>query len=389
MDHIVVVGASAAGLAAGEALRKQGYDRRLTFVGSEPHLPYDRPPLSKQVLRGTWDRERTRLRGSDALDRLDAEWRLGRSAVGLDVGDRQLSLSDGEAITFDGLVVATGVTPRQLGGELRGVHVLRTLDDAVKLRDAMIAQGGLVVVGAGFLGAEVAAVARELGLRVTMIDPLSGPMVTQLGAEVAGLFAKLHRTNGVDLRLGVGVAEILGHEGQVSGVLLNNGESIATRTVLVAIGTTPNTRWITDSGLVVSNGVDCNEFCEAGPGIVGAGDVANWYHRGFARRLRIEHRMNATEQGRAAAQTLLGDRVAFSPVPYFWTDQYHVQVQVYGMPSADAELSIVSGDPADDQFAVAYLLNGRTVAGLTWNVPREALKLRQQVLDEMLDNASA
>jgi NADPH-dependent 2,4-dienoyl-CoA reductase/sulfur reductase-like enzyme len=382
LSRIVVVGASVAGLTAAEALRREGFTGRLTLVGAEKHLPYDRPPLSKQVLSGSWSPAKVALRGADAIAGLDAEWLLGRTATALDVDARKVTLSDGEVLGYDGLVIATGVTPRSLphGHELAGVHLLRTLDDALALREGLAAAKSVVVIGAGFLGAEAAAVAREQGLAVTLADPLPSPMIRQLGAPMGELLAALHRRHGVDVRTGVGVAGLTGTDGRVTGVDLDDGSTLTPDVVLVSIGSVPSVGWLAGSGLSLGNGVDCDELCQAARGVVAAGDVASWPHPDLG-RTRVEHRMNATEQGIAAAKTLLGKGSPFLPVPYFWTDQFDVKIQAYGMPSQEADFEIVAGDAAEGKFAALYGIDGRVTAALSWNLPREARALRKHVVE--------
>jgi 3-phenylpropionate/trans-cinnamate dioxygenase ferredoxin reductase subunit len=391
MDRIVVVGASAAGLASAETLRREGFDGELVMVGDEVHFPYDRPPLSKQVMSRTWPSERVFLRKEAAIRQLDAQWRLGVRAVGLSVTAQTVFLSNGIDQHFDGLVIATGVTPRRLssGHELAGVHVLKTLDDAIAIRDGLGQSRRLVVVGAGFLGSEVAASAAMLGVKVTLVDPLPVPMTRQLGADIGRLIASLHERHGIELRLGVGVAKLVGESGHVTGVQLDDGTVVAADLVLVAVGSSPNTGWLVDSGVTLGNGVECDEYCRAAPGIVAAGDVASWYHLTLNTRLRVEHRTNATEHGAAAAHSLLGvDERPFVPVPFFWTDQYDVKIQMYGVPGAYTDTVIVRGDVADGRFALAYRRNGRTCAFLAWNMPRESLELRAQLVADLAVDAS-
>ncbi|WP_260430934.1 NAD(P)/FAD-dependent oxidoreductase [Nocardioides sp. LS1] len=389
--RVVIVGASQAGLAAAETLRKEGFNGGLTIVGSETHLPYQRPPLSKHVLAGAWSHERTFLRHEHELEALGASWRLGVSAVALDRANRRVELSDGSNVEFDGLVIATGASPRRMGvgHELHGVHVLRTLDDAAAIGAELTAGRRLTIIGAGFLGCEVAAVARKAGMHVDIIDPLPGPMIRQLGQDVAARMAAVHLSNGTKMHLGAGVADFKKRLGHVTGVELTDGSTLDSDLVLVAVGAVPNTQWLAGNGLSLTKGIDCDEFCRAAPGIVAAGDVASWIHPIYRRRVRIEHQTNAIEQGVAAARALLDKAVEpFAPIPYFWTDQYDVKVQVYGIPHAEAATTIVRGDPEDGRFAVAYHHDRRKVAILTWNLPREAVKLRGELVDELQASTS-
>jgi NADPH-dependent 2,4-dienoyl-CoA reductase/sulfur reductase-like enzyme len=383
LRDVVVVGAAAAGLTTAEALRRAGYDGKLTMIGAEEHLPYDRPPLSKQILAGTWERDKINLRQPDALSTLDAEWLLGSPATGLDVAARQVTLGNGTVVGYDGLVVATGVTPRQLpfGHELSGVHTLRTVDDALALRERLTAGTRLVIVGCGFLGAETAAVAAGLGADVTLVDPLPAPMIRQFGATIGGEIAKLHESHGVQVLTSIGVAGISGVGGRVTSVALDDGRTLPADVVLVAIGSIPATGWLADSGLSLGNGIDCDEQLQAAPGIVAAGDVASWPHPQLDERIRLEHRMNATEQGLAAANTLLGKGTPFAPVPYFWTDQYDVKIQAYGTFPADAELAYIDGDPAEGKFTAEYRRGARVYGVLGWNMPKQTRTLRARILD--------
>ena len=321
MRHrVVVVGGSAAGLTAAETLRRRGYDGVLTLVGDEPHLPYDRPPLSKQILAGTWEPQRIMLRDDQALRALEADLLLGRAAVRLDIAQRRVLLDGGATVRYDALIIATGVRPRRLAGaDLIGVHVLRTLDDAVALRAELLEHHPrVVVVGGGFLGAEVAAVAREMGLEVTLVEPLPVPMWRQLGGRIGALIRRLHRDHGVVVRCGVGVSRLLDTNGRVTAVELADHSVLGADVVVMAVGATPATGWLAGSGLRVDNGVRCDARCQAAPDIYAAGDVASWYNIHFGTRMRVEHRFNATEQAIAAAGNLLGDDRPFAPVPYFW-----------------------------------------------------------------------
>ncbi|MFF5145000.1 NAD(P)/FAD-dependent oxidoreductase [Streptomyces sp. NPDC013157] len=352
MNRIVVVGASAAGLAAAETLRREGYDGTLTLVGDELHAPYDRPPLSKQVLSAEWAPDRVTLRAPGELDSLGLELRLGVAASGLDVADRTVRLADGSAVPYDGLIVATGVRPRRLPGE--GAHVLRTLDDALTLRERLGPGQRLVVVGAGFLGAEAAAVAWRLGARVTLLEPAQVPLAHAVGEEVGRVLSRAHLERGVDLRTGVAVTEVT--EVTDDGVRLADGQEIEADEVLVAIGSLPNVEWLAGSGLTVGDGIVCDEYCEAARGVYAAGDVARWYNPLFGVSMRIEHRTNAAEQGVAAARNLLdpGARKAFAPVPYFWSDQYEMKIRAYGYLRGHEEVRVVEGDLEEGRFVAAY-----------------------------------
>ncbi|MEV6611205.1 FAD/NAD(P)-binding oxidoreductase [Kutzneria sp. NPDC051319] len=373
---IAVVGASAAGLTAAQTLRREGYEGPLTVVGDEEHMPYDRPPLSKQVLSGVWEPSKIALQST--VD--DIEWRLGVRAVGLDVGGRRLALSTGDSLTYDKLVIATGVTPRRLpfGQDLAGVHTLRTLPDALAFKEELATARSVVIVGAGFMGSEVAAVASGMGADVTVVDPLSAPMIRQFGPWLGGLVAKLHADHGVRMRLGVGVTGLVG-SGRVEGVELADGTVLPADVVLVAIGSVPNTAWLAGSGLSLTDGVDCDSLCRAAPNVVAAGDVASWTHPVHGRRIRVEHRMNATEQGMAAARTLLGKGEPYSPIPYFWTDQYDVKIQAYGTFPEDAVPSVAAGDVGAGRFTALYVADGRVAGVVGWNLPRDTRQLRARI----------
>jgi 3-phenylpropionate/trans-cinnamate dioxygenase ferredoxin reductase subunit len=387
MRRIIVVGAGAAGLAAAETLRREGFDGALTLVGDEPTPPYDRPPLSKQILAGSWDFDRVSLRPPDHYGQLGVELRTGSRATGLDRRRRTLLLGADERLGFDGLIVATGVTPRRLpfGHDLDGVHVLRSDLDAARLRAALGATSRVVVIGAGFLGMEVAAAARGMGLDVLVVDPLPAPMVRQFGPEVGARIAELHRDHGVVLHTGVTLKDFLRTGRRVTGVLLSDGSVHDADCVLVAIGAVPDVEWLRSSGVALGDGIECDEYCQAGPGVYAAGDVASWPSRRYARRMRLEHRVNATEQGTAAARNLLhGNIEAFDPVPYFWSDQYDVKLQAHGVFPADAELVVTDGSLADSRFVVLYREAGRTVGVLGWNRSKQVREHRSRLLDDFL-----
>ncbi|MET9461641.1 FAD-dependent oxidoreductase [Streptomyces canus] len=376
MRRIAVVGASAAGLSAAETLRREGYDGTITLVGEEPEPPYDRPPLSKQVLAAEWERDRLALRTSADLAALDLDLRLGVAATGLELVSRSVELGDGSEVPYDGLIVATGVRPRRLPGE--GAHVLRTLDDALTLRERLRPGQRLVVVGAGFLGAEAAAVAWRLGAEVTVLEPAAVPLAHAVGAEVGRMLAQVHVDRGIDLRCGVTVTEVT-----EDGVRLAGGEEIEAHEVLVAIGSLPNTEWLEGSGLTVGDGLVCDQYCEAAKNVYAAGDVARWYNPLFGTSMRIEHRTNAAEQGMAAARNLLaaeGARKPFAPVPYFWSDQYDMKIQAYGFLRGHDEVAVLEGDVAQRRFVAGYRTGDRVSGALAVGMPPKAIRRWRQAV---------
>jgi len=375
VTRIVVVGASAAGLAAAETLRCEGYTGTLTLVGEEPRPPYDRPPLSKQVLAAEWEPDRVALRTPADLSGLDLDLRLGVAATALDLATQEVWLSDGAQVSYDRLVIATGVRPRRLPGE--GAHVLRTLDDALTLRERLGPGRKLVVVGAGFLGAEAAAVAWRLGAEVALLEPAPVPLAHAVGEQVGQVLAQAHVDHGVKLRTGVSVTEVTDE-----GVRLGTGEEIEADEVLVAIGSLPNTEWLADSGLSVGDGVVCDEYCEAAKNVYAAGDVARWYNPLFETSMRIEHRTNAAEQGMAAARNLLNSeaRKAFSPVPYFWSDQYDMKIQAYGYLRGHDEVAVVDGDLGERRFVAAYRTGDRLTGALAVGMPPKAIRVWRQAI---------
>lgn len=386
--HVLIVGASAAGLSTAESLRRKGFTGRLTVLGDEPHIPYDRPPLSKQVLSGAWDAERVALRLPDVLAKLDAELILGDEAISLDVRERSVRTIAGRHLHADVVVIATGARARRLPDQdaVAGVYSIRTLDDSLALRAALANCSRLVVVGEGVLGAETAATAAGLGVDVTIAGPLSAPMALQLGPFVSERLAALHRSNGVSLRLGTAVIGLTEQDGAVTGVQLVTGEVLPADVVVVSIGAIPATGWLEDSGLELDNGVVCDAFCRAADGIYAVGDVARWHHETAGRHVRLENRTNATEQAAAVADAILGSEAPYAPVPYFWSDQFNVKVQVYGTIPADVEPEIVEGDPESGRFVARYRSNGATVGVIGWNMPKQA-RQRQQEIVETLQSA--
>ena len=384
MRSIVIAGMSLAGLRAAETLRREGYDGRIVAISAESHEPYDRPPLSKELLRGDWQPEQLALRRQGVED-LDLDWRFAARAVALDAAKREIELHDGERIAFDGAVIATGATPRRLPNQpdLSGVFTLRTLDDALALRELFESNPKVVVIGAGFIGAEVAATCRTRGLDVTVLEMLEQPMVRGLGPDLGSVIAAVHRDHGVDLRTGVQVASLIGgDDGEVRAVELGDGTRVEADVVVVGVGVVPETSWLDGSGLTIDNGVVCDESCAAADGVVAAGDIARWPNMLFDGALmRLEHWTNATEQGVHAARRLLGDTSAFAPVPFVWSDQYDRKIQAVGIVSADADVHIGHGTLEDRQFVGLFGKGGRIVGALGFNRPRNVMQYRKLIAE--------
>jgi NADPH-dependent 2,4-dienoyl-CoA reductase/sulfur reductase-like enzyme len=369
MRSVTIVGASLAGLSAARALRAQSYEGRLVLVGDEVHEPYDRPPLSKDFLAGRLTDLALSTEDDDALD-LDR--RLGSRAVALDPSRRAVVLDSGEELVSDGVVLATGARARTWPGDaLAGVHTLRSLDDAVALRADLLAGGPVVVIGAGFIGAEVASTARELGLDVTVVEARPTPLADPLGEEMGTHVAALHTDHGTRLVTGVGVAGLAG-AGRVRAVQLADGRELPAATVVVGIGATPNVEWLTGSGLELGPGVRTDARCATAiPGVVAAGDCASSHNRFAGEVLRLEHWTNALRQPETAAATLLGRQADVrAEAPYFWSDQYGVRLQFAGHRRPGDVAEVVHGDPESRSFVAVYRRDGRPVAVLSLAQPR-------------------
>ncbi|WP_101947972.1 NAD(P)/FAD-dependent oxidoreductase [Mycobacterium sp. 3519A] len=383
LRDVVVVGAGIAGMRAAETLRKEGYDGALTIVGDEWHAPYHRPPLSKKLLSGQIQRA-----GIDLAPQFDLDARVlrGASARRLDPSSHTLELDDDGAplsLRYDGLVIATGAAPRAWPGEVPdGVMLLRTVDDCLAIRERLADRPRVVVVGGGFIGAEVAATCRMLGLDVTLIERSDGLLLSALGPEMASCWAQLNKQHGVDVRIGVQVETFTGN-GRVDGVRLNDGSRLAADLVVVGLGVTPATEWLDGSGLRIDDGVLCDATgaVEGGSGIVAAGDVARWWHPRYERHLRIEHWDHAGRQGEAAARTLLaspGNADTYDELPYFWSDQYDVKLQMLGVTTDYDAYTVVEGRPDEWQFTAAYGRDGRTIAVLS-TIPGRVLAYRDAI----------
>jgi NADPH-dependent 2,4-dienoyl-CoA reductase/sulfur reductase-like enzyme len=388
-DTLVVVGASLAGLRAVETARTEGFGGRLVVVGDEPHRPYDRPPLSKKLLSGEWDADRIQLRSPEVFDEIDAEWRFGTAATHLDAGGRKLWLDDGSELDFDALVIASGSRCRRLPDQPGYVHELRTLDDSLRLRDEL-APGDrrVVVIGAGFIGLEVAATARQAGNEVTVLESADAPLIRGCGAEMGRLIGALHSAEGVEIRCGVFVEQL-----HPDGVLLRGGERVAADVIVVGIGVTPSTEWLAGSDLLLRDGVVCDSALRVtrtdgsvDDSICAAGDVARWWNPLFAGEMRIEHWTNAAEQGALAAKNLLAERDGaeeYAPVPFVWSDQFSHRIQFLGRSSPGDEVIVAAGSAADGKFLALYGRDGVLRGALGVSAPRWAMPMRGAIGEQM------
>jgi 3-phenylpropionate/trans-cinnamate dioxygenase ferredoxin reductase subunit len=365
----VIVGAGMAGGKAAETLREEGFDGRIVLLGAEPDRPYERPPLSKDYLRGEAERQTIYLQ-EDAgwYAEHDVELRASTVVESLDVDGRAVVLAGGERVGYDRLLLATGAEPKRLpvpGADLAGVHVLRTVAHSDVLRDVLEAGGRLVVVGAGWIGSEVAASARQRGMEVTVIEPQSVPLERVLGPELGAFYRDVHLDHGVELRLGDGVEAFEGAD-RVERVRTSDGASVECDAVVVGIGVAPRTE-LAEGVLDVDDGILVDAGLRASvDGVFAAGDVANHDHP-LLGRLRVEHWANALEQGPAAARAMLGQDVAYERVPYFFSDQYDVGMEYAGHSRPGDEV-VFRGDPATREFIAFWLRDGRVVAGMNVNV---------------------
>jgi 3-phenylpropionate/trans-cinnamate dioxygenase ferredoxin reductase subunit len=370
-NQIVIVGAGLAGAKTAEALRGQGFAGRITLVGNEAHRPYDRPPLSKEYLAGKSDRDAVFVHQPGWYADNDIDLRLGFEVTGIDRRARQVRLAGSEAIGYDRLLLATGSSPRRLplpGADAAGVHHLRRLEDSEALQNVIRQSERLVVIGAGWIGLEVAATARTAGLDVTVVEAAPLPLLRVLGPEVAAVFARLHRDHGVDLRFQAQVSEITHSAGQVDGVRLGDGSHLPADAVLVAIGVEPNIGLAVDAGLDVHNGIVVDDALHTNDAhILAAGDVANAFHPLLGRHIRVEHWANALNQGPAAARTMLGGTDPYDTLPYFYSDQYDVGME-YAGHARTWDRVVFRGDPATREFIAFWIVEDRVVAGMNVNV---------------------
>lgn len=382
VDTLVVVGASLAGLRAAEAARRAGHEGAIVLVGAEEHLPYDRPPLSKAYLAADEPAETTYREESVLTGELGIELLLGAPATGLDPAARTLAVDDRE-IAYDALVLATGAHARTLPiaePAMRGVFTLRGLDDARALRAALRdATPRVTVVGAGFIGSEIASVARGLGLETTIVEVATTPLARAIGERMGATCTALHERHGTTLRTGVGLEEILG-EDHVTGVRLTDGATIDTDVLVVGVGARPTTGWLDGSGLTLDDGVVCDETLCAAPGVYAAGDLARWPNGLFGEQMRLEHWTTAAEQGAAAARNALdpSTAAAYTTTPYFWSDWYSSRIQFVGLADGD-EVAVVRGDTDDGAFCALYRRGDALVGALALDMRAEVMKYKRLI----------
>lgn len=379
MRTIAVVGASLSGWRSAQELRAQGFDGRIELIGEETRRPYDRPPLSKDFLSGKVEAHDLALAEETDFAAVEATWRLGRRAVALAPGDGAIELDDGTRCRADGVVIATGATPKTLPATPPGVHTLRTLDDAIALRSDLRPGARAVIIGAGFVGAEVASTCRALGLEVTVAEALEVPLAPVIGPELGAVCAALHTDHDVRLLCGAGVERLHG-EHRVTAVELTDGTLLPADVVVIGIGARPNTDWLRGSGLTMSNGVQC----DAGGvtdlrNVVAVGDVASYRTPNGAQR--FEHWTTAMEQPATAIHNLLAGHSAanFTTVPYFWSEQYGVRIQFAGHASPTDRIAIVDGAPDDRRFVATFHREDKTTGVLAMNTPKLFTKHRRQL----------
>jgi 3-phenylpropionate/trans-cinnamate dioxygenase ferredoxin reductase subunit len=366
----IIVGASLAGAKAAETLRQEGFGGGVVLVGTEEERPYERPPLSKDYLRGEVGRDKVYVHDESFYAAHDIELRLGTTAVELSTSSNELTLDDGDRLHYDRLLLATGSEPRRLtipGADLDGVLYLRSVEDSDLLHERLERGGAVVVVGAGWIGAEVAASARQRGLEVTVIEPASVPLERVMGAEVGAIYRDIHTDHGVEMLMGTGVEAFEGDEA-VERVRTSDGRVIECDFVVVGVGVQPRTQVAARAGLALDNGILVDEQLEtSAPGVFAAGDVANARHPFYPQRIRVEHWANALHQGPAAARNMLGRAVPFDRLPYFFSDQYEVGMEYSGF-ARDWDRVVFRGDPASREFIAFWISDERVVAGMNVNV---------------------
>ncbi|HEY6311821.1 MAG TPA: FAD-dependent oxidoreductase [Streptosporangiaceae bacterium] len=369
----VIVGASLAGAKAAETLRAEGFDGPVVLIGEEAERPYERPPLSKDYLMGKAERETIYVHPESWYAEHDVDLRLGAQVTAVDPAAREVRLADGSRVGYAKLLLATGSVPRRLpleGGDADGVLYLRRVGDSDQIRAAFQTATRVVVIGAGWIGLETAAAARAAGVDVTILETAKLPLLRVLGREAAQVFADLHREQGVDLRFGVQVAEITAPGGRADGVRLADGSHVPADAVVVGVGITPRVELASGAGLEIGNGVAVDARLRASdPDIYAAGDVANAYHPGLGRHIRVEHWANALHQPQVAARAMLGQDAVYDNVPYFYTDQYDLGMEYAGhVEPGGYDQVVFRGDVEGREFIAFWLSDGRVLAGMNVNV---------------------
>ena len=366
----LIVGASLAGAKAAEELRERGFDGRIVLIGAEPDRPYERPPLSKDFLRGESERHKVYVHDEGFYERQQIELITGLRATAVDIDGREVAFGDGLKVGYDKLLLATGAAPRRLavpGNELGGIYYLRTIKDSEALAERLQAGARVAVVGAGWIGSEVAASARQRGLEVTLIDPLALPNERIFGPEIGSFYRDVHAQHGVELALGEGVESFEG-DGRVTGVRTTSGRLIKCDFAVVGIGVLPRVQLAAEAGLWVENGIVVDDKLEtSADGVFAAGDVANASHPFYGRSIRVEHWANALNQAPAAARSMLGEPVSYDRIPYFFSDQYEVGMEYSGF-APEWDQVVFRGDPAEGEFIAFWLKDARVVAGMNVNV---------------------
>jgi NADPH-dependent 2,4-dienoyl-CoA reductase/sulfur reductase-like enzyme len=384
VDQIVVVGASLAGIRACQNLRREGFEGTLTLIGGEKHRPYDRPPLSKTMLSTDQDPEELLLVSEDALSDLDLNLMLGESATSLDVRRQVVTVGD-DQIRYEGLIIATGAAPRKLPktDTIEGVHVLRTVDDALAIRKRLVPGASVVIVGAGFVGSEVAAAASNRGCAVTVVEAAAAPLIRGLGVEMGEACGDLHQVHAVNLRLGVGVASIIGRD-EVEGVELTDGTQLLADLVVVGIGAVPNTDWLASSGLKIDDGVVCDGTMSTGvPGVYAVGDVAKAPNAWLGPSpVRVEHWTAATEQAMLVAGNLLHPEHSrvYDSVPFVWSDQYNDRIQVAGDTDSSEHVEVLVGSVEEQAFVTGYRRDGALAGVMALNSIRPFVQYRRLLM---------
>ena len=382
-DNVVIVGAGHAGAAAAEALRREGHQGRIVLIGGEPHLPYQRPPLSKKFLAGEQTLERGLIKSAGFYAESRIELRLGSPVAALDCAAAKLTLADGDAVDYDALLLCTGSEPRRLsvpGADLDGVFYLRTADEVEAIRARCRPGARLVVVGGGYIGLEVAATCRKLGLEVTVLEMAGCPMNRVVARVVSDFYADQHRAQGVQLRCNAGVTEFAG-DGSVREVVCGDGSRLAADLVVVGVGVAPADRLARDAGIACENGIVVDELCRtSAPRVFAAGDCTSHPSPRYGRRVRLESVDNAFEQARSAAANIAGRAIAHDKVPWFWSDQYDLKLLIVGLSQGHDQV-IVRGDPASRSFSACYLRGGELIALDAVNNPKDYMAARKLIAE--------